>query len=261
MKIGIVILIIATVVVVVAATIWFIALSVNLESGLVGHWDFNEGYGATLGDSSDFGNDGTIYGNAAWVDGIEGTAIYLDGINDYIDVGNDDSLNPENAITISAWFKPISFKGYGSDPIVTKGYTSHIEPYYQYHLSVVGDLYPRGRPGSFAFIVSIGGTRYGVQTPPNTWTAGNWYHIVGTFDGSNFAIYVNGVLEDTSVVTTLSMVDYGKDVYFGKFNNLIGHAQNIEAYVPGTIDEIRIYERAFTASEVESLYSLLVNNL
>ena len=248
------IIIIIAVVAVVAGAVWFFVPSVALETGIVGHWDFNEGSGSILGDSSGYDNDGMVYG-ATWVDGIEGTALYLDGINDYIDVGNDDSLNPSDAITVAAWFKPESYTGSGNDPLVTKGYTLHVDPYYQYHLGVNGDLRTAGeRPGSFLFDVSVSGTIYEVQTPIDTWTAGNWYHIVGTFDGFTLAIYVNGNLEDSETIAILSMMNYGEDVYFGRFNNLIG--QDIDGYLPGTIDEIIIYDRALNAQEVKSLYLL-----
>lgn len=249
-KIGIIIAVVAVVIV----ALWFFVLSNgDIESGIVGHWDFNEGTGSILGDSSDYGNDGTIHG-ATWVTGIEGQALELDGINDYINVGNDYSLNPIDEITISTWFKPVSYVGYGNDPIVTKGFTSHIDPYYQYHLGISGDLRPSGTPGSFSFYVTIGGIMHHITTPAGTWTAGNWYHIVGTYDGSKLSIYVNGAIQGATTISTLILEDYGQDVQFGKFNNLIGHAQNIEGYLPGTIDEVHIYERSLSAQEVESLY-------
>ena len=252
-------ILIIAVVVVAAAAIWVFASSASLESGLVGYWDFNEGSGTMLGDSSDYDNDGTIYGDAAWVDGIDGTALYLDGINDYIDVGNDDSLNPTDTISISCWVKPESYLGYGWEPLVTKGYTSHVDPYYQYHLGMTGDLRLSSRPGSFSFLVSVNGARHSVFTGDNIWIPGNWYHVVGTFGGSKLSIYVNGDIKNTVVVTGLSMMDYGQDVYFGRFNNLIGGTEgtgDIDAYTPGTIDEIRIYDRALSAQNVEDLYLL-----
>lgn len=248
-KIGIIIAVVA----VAAIAVWFFVLpSGNIESGIVGHWDFNEGTGTILGDSSGYDNDGTIHG-ATWVTGIEGKALQLDGINDYINVGNGYSLNPGNAITVATWFKPESYVGYGNDPLITKGFTSHIAPYYQYHLGVCGDLRTGSvRPGSFLFDVSIGGIIHEVQTPANTWTAGNWYHIVGTYDGSKLSIYVNGAIQGAVAVSTSILEDYGQDVYFGKYNNLIGG--NIEAYLPGTIDKICIYERGLSEQEVNALY-------
>ena len=68
------------------------------------------------------------------------------------------------------------------------------------------------------------------------------------------SIYVNGDIQGVATISTSILEDYGQDVRFGKFNNLIGHNQNIEAYMPGTVDEICIYERALNAQEVELLY-------
>ncbi|HEC89246.1 MAG TPA: hypothetical protein ENI44_01535, partial [Thermoplasmatales archaeon] len=72
-------------------------------------------------------------------------------------------------------------------------------------------------------------------------------HIAGTYDGSTVKLYVNGDLID-SVPASGTMQDYGKNVYFGRFTNK-------NAYTPGIIDEIRIYNRALSASEIQQLYN------
>ncbi|RLI91232.1 MAG: hypothetical protein DRO95_04750, partial [Candidatus Altiarchaeales archaeon] len=53
-------------------------------------------------DISKYGNDGTIYG-ATWTDGKFGKALSFDGVDDYVDCGNDSSLDITDAITIEAW--------------------------------------------------------------------------------------------------------------------------------------------------------------
>ncbi len=238
----------------------YLFLPISIGFGMVGHWDFNEGTGNTIGDSTPSDNDGILFGGT-WVDGVDGGGIYLDGIDDYISVGNDDSLNPENGVTLSVWFKPISYVGYGNDVIVTKGYSSHVDPYYQYHLGISGDLRNKGTPGSFTFYVTVDDTMYEVHSNANTWTAGTWYHVVGTFDGSKLALYVNGALKSSlSIPSALSMTDYNQDIRFGRFNNLIGGTAgtgDIDAYTPGTIDEIRIYERGLSEKEVNDIYNLI----
>ncbi|HEC81506.1 MAG TPA: LamG domain-containing protein [Thermoplasmatales archaeon] len=220
--------------------------------GLVGYWSFDEGSGSIAHDYSGNGNDGTIYG-ASWTTDTpsgNGYALSFDGINDYVDCGNDVSLNPENEITLAAWYKPVSFAGCGNSPIIDKGYYTNTDPYYQYHLGVTGDNYhqpPSYAYAAFLFHISADDTLYGVPTPDGFWTAGNWYHIAGTYDGSTVKLYVNGDLID-SVPASGTMQDYGKNVYFGRFTNK-------NAYTPGIIDEISIYNRALSASEIQQLYN------
>jgi hypothetical protein len=76
----------------------------ELVGRLVGHWKFDEGEGTTAYDSSGEGNDGTVYG-ASWTTGVLGSALAFDGYNDYVDCGNDNSLDISGDKTISIWLR------------------------------------------------------------------------------------------------------------------------------------------------------------
>jgi hypothetical protein len=219
------------------------------DAGLVAEWHFDEGSGTILRDSSGNGNDGTIHG-ATWVDGKSGKALSFDGKDDYVNIPNHPSLNPETAITISAWYKPVvSFEGAGVDPIVDKGYYSHTAPSYQYHLGVTGDRYDTSRHSAFSFSVALDGAAKGVHTDYNFWVLGTWYYLVGTYDGEITRLYVNGEVVSAKEGQG-ELRDYGKDVYIATYTNY-------DEYLPGTIDEVRIYNRALTAEEIKANYDAL----
>ena len=209
------------------------------DLGLVGYWSFDDG---TATDISGHGNNGVLHGCTS-TQGVHGGALSFNGTSDYIDFGNPSDLNPTNAISAAVWFRPVSFNGTGNDPIVDKGYTSHTNPYYQYHLGVVGDLYPQG--ASFGFYLALGGQLRYVTTPAAFWTPNHWYHLAATYDGSMMKLYTDGALIDSLSVTG-SLTNYGENMLSGGYNN-------ISAYLPGTIDELRIYDRAISAAEVDSL--------
>jgi hypothetical protein len=76
---------------------------------------------------------------------------------------------------------------------------------------------------------------------------GNWYHIVGTYDGSKIRFYLNGIAVDSSSYTG-QMTDSGQNLFFGKY----GNSNN---YLPGSISEIRIYNRALSPAEITTLYN------
>jgi hypothetical protein len=207
-------------------------------AGLVGYWSFDNS-GNPGQDDSGNGNNGTVYG-ATWITpGKINAALSFDGNNDYVEVQNSPSLNPTNEISVEAWYKTVSFSGNGNNAIVDKGYSSHTSPYYQYHLGVTGDQYPNHTAG-FCFNVAVGGVVYSAKTEANFWTPDNWYHIIGTYDGSNVNLYVNDILVDSTPASGI-MTDYGKNVRIGGFNNL---ARVGIDYLPGTIDEVRIYNHA-----------------
>jgi len=70
--------------------------------GLVGYWNFDQGSGTTASDSSGYNNHGTIYG-ASWTSGKVGGALSFDGLDDYVDCGNSETLDPTQEATVEAW--------------------------------------------------------------------------------------------------------------------------------------------------------------
>jgi hypothetical protein len=74
----------------------------GINDGLVGYWKFDEGSGNIAHDYSGNGNDGTIYG-ASWTEGISGYALDFDGVDDYVDVSDDECFDITLAVTLVAW--------------------------------------------------------------------------------------------------------------------------------------------------------------
>lgn len=195
-------------------------------------------------------NDGTLLGGATFAAGFSGQAFNFDGVDDYVEIPNAPSLNPAEQISVGAWYRPLSFRGAGTNPIVDKGYAAHVPPYYQYHLGVSGDRYP-STPASFDFSVALNGTLVSTTSPLHEWVPGHWYFVVGTYDGSYVRLYVNGRLR-ASQVATGSLADYGRDVRLGAFTNAFSGSG--AGYLPGLVDEVFISSRALTPCEISSAF-------
>ena len=195
----------------------------------------DEGSSTTAYDKSGNGNNGTLQNGPTWVNGKFGKALSFDGSNDYVDCGNDSSLNPSN-ITMEAWAKANSLSNWAG--IVTnKKDANH------------GINLQMGTVQNIAALVGDGSSWVYVKTSwaPST---GVWYHIVVTHEGTTNKLYVNGNLEDTktkglaySTPTTKTVIGY---FYYDTSGSLPFN---------GTIDEVRIYNRALTADEIADLYS------
>lgn len=213
------------------------------KNGLVGMWHMDNNWL----DSSLAHNDGIVYNGANFSSNakIGSNAGTFDGVDDYVRIANSPSLNPKNQITVAAWYNPRSFSGSGSDSIVDKGYASHTTPYYQYHLGVSGNQ-NLNNPAAFSFTVAVGGVPRSAGTAPNSWIPGNWYYLVGTYDGATVKLYINGILAKSTPATGM-LSDYGKDVHIGRFSN-------INSFLPGLIDEVRIYNRALSDTEILEHY-------
>ena len=209
------------------------------ETDFVANWKFDEESGEIALDSSGNSNDGTISG-ASWTDGKFGTALQFDGIDDYISIADSPSLNPTEEITIETWVRPGSLPQVGWNKIVAKPYTSHADPWQQYALTL--------HDNQFVFELNAGGTKQGV-TGAEILTPDTWYHVAGTYDGSEMKIYVNGELSGT-LSKSGAIAVYPTDVHIGA--GIYSDAQT--EYINGIIDEVRILDRALSADEVKADY-------
>ena len=215
----------------------------GLTDGLVAYYNFDDG---TATDLSGNGNHGTISGPTS-APGISGNGFRFTADGQGINCGNSATLNPSNAITISAWWFPGSWSGSGSDPIVDKGYVCHCgSPYYQYHLSVTGDNYGTFRRSHGVVVGAQPGSGAAHSGTGEEWVAGEWHHLVATWDGAMVRYYANNVLIDQNpLVGTLP--NYGRPMMIGTFSNL-GFS------IRGIVDEVRIYNRGVSAGEVDYLF-------
>jgi len=210
----------------------------SCSSGLVGWWKLDETSGLTAADSSGNGNDGTLENMAGdeWTNGILGGALEFDGDNDYVDCGNNESLQiTGREISLASWVKWDSADGYSAIAVKTSSWR-WADGYGLYAHS----------DNTVNFYV----TRYSTNRASATFTAdGQWHHVVGTYDGSNVRIWVDGV-EGTP------------DSYSGSITNAnnsleIGRGADNFYNFKGALDDVRIYNRALSAEEIEGLANIL----
>ncbi|MCK4918754.1 MAG: LamG domain-containing protein, partial [Candidatus Pacebacteria bacterium] len=213
-----------------------------VDYGLVGSWGMDEGAGTTAYDSSDNSNDGTLTNGPTWTTDSsplagDGGSLKFDGVDDYVDIMDADSLDVTNAITIEAWAKPIGINSVGGSP--------------EYGLSYITsfsgtDL--KYESNNFSFRVgNILSSQITVWSSAKS--LNEFYHIVGTYDGSLIKIYVNGLEEDSDNQTG--------DIKLGSLDLHIGNFAGYSnvRHFNGSIDSVRIYNRALLAEEVRYHYN------
>jgi hypothetical protein len=208
-------------------------------SGIIGLWTFNEASGNIVYDTSENANNGIING-ANRVNGISGSGLYFDGISNYVNITNSPGLNPANEITLEAWIKPNNVLSQGWNKIIAKPFTSPAYPWQQYALTLYN--------GRFFFELNTNGSKSEVS---NSIALENdtWYYVVGTYDGSEMKIYVNGELNGTLPKSGI-IPSYPTNLHIGAG---IYSGLNTE-FINGTIDEVRILDRDLSAQEVKAAY-------
>ena len=188
------------------------------------HFEESNGSGTYL-DSSGLGNNATCTNCPTQTTGVFGSALAFNGVDNTLTVAAADSLNVGPALTLAAWVNPDVIPASGVARFVTYG---------------TGKAVLRIENGKLHFYMNIDGVLQHIRVA-DVLTAGEWQHIAGTYDGQTMRLYRNGILLDSLAVPG-SLDDSSKITI-----NSAG-----EPFM-GKIDEVTLYNRALTESEVYDL--------
>lgn len=226
------------------------------QNALRAHYKFEEATGATAADSSGNGVTGTLINGPTWATGQIGSALQFDGTNDYVNLGTNLSmLQNVPAATVAGWVKMSSLPASGAyrelvsisvgNPTPTN--TSRVA------LSLVGD--------GAAADVFVGGRSTDEEAQKNltadaNLTAGTWYHVAATIDFQNnsIKIYKNGSLSASAMVAFSSPLTADTASACAALGSQDMGGSNFFA---GLLDDVRIYCRALSVTEIQSLTQLV----
>ncbi|RIK76763.1 hypothetical protein DCC62_10975 [candidate division KSB1 bacterium] len=205
-------------------------------SGLVGWWPGE-------GDASDIqnGNHGILLNGATFVAGKVGQAFKFDGINDYV------SLPPNSGtgdFTIEFWEKSSSNALYR----VALGFAASASPATSNLIFDFNDPDLPGGVGLWVYWNGSGANRITTGTI-GTFTNGQWHHIALTRSGPNMTLYVNGASVGSTVYAPAIDLSNFDVTYIG------ASAPNPGNFWDGSVDEVSIYSRALSVSEIQSIYN------
>lgn len=205
------------------------------ENSLVGWWKLD----GNANDSTSNGNNGVING-ATPTTGINGQSYWFDGVSNYISYGNLGTLYSQG--TISFWMKADVVENY-RNPFTTR--------YNGGNNAIRFEEYTTPTPlGGFSVSIGNASSSAGQSYLPSTALSPNtWYHVVLVWDKdtNNIIGYLNNVLKFNSPqnVWPVTMPSVA-----------IGNGFNASRFWKGSIDEVRIYNRALSPDEINSLYNL-----
>jgi parallel beta-helix repeat protein len=210
---------------------------------LKGHWNLDEATGQYAIDSSGNDNNGTLMpfypGNAPTrTNGISGNALEFDGVDDYVGCGSNASLRPTTEITVSAWVNIDTFGNY--ECIVANGWDTGT--------TESGYFLTAFSPNLIRFYITT--NTMGLVYVSVTTTADSWHHVVGTYDGANLKLYIDGTEKSSLAVNgniDWSPIPY--ELYIGRY------LDDNELYnFDGTIDEVSVWSRALNVTDIDNLY-------
>ncbi|MBI4009621.1 MAG: LamG domain-containing protein [Candidatus Aenigmarchaeota archaeon] len=217
------------------------------DNSSVGYWKMDELDRITATDSSGKGNTGTFNGEtfndgtingAGFASGQYGNALQFDGVDDYVNVSSITDLPiGASSRTIEAWIMPNKLNP-GGTVFALNNVAAAAQSFIFQFATVGGNIYvfTDGINGANNIIIS------GSQLPTN----GSWNHVAFTLSGSAWNYYLNGV-SAASGTFSVAINTIATTATIGKRDD----GGNAGSYFNGTIDEVRIYNRALSQSEIQ----------
>ncbi|MEN6333900.1 MAG: LamG-like jellyroll fold domain-containing protein [Phycisphaerales bacterium] len=210
---------------------------------LVGWWEFNEGAGTTVGDSSSYGHEGVLVGDPQWVAGKIGSgALSFDGSDGLVQVPESPALDAGNALTLTAWVN-----------------LSNLSTYYFVATKAPSGTAASNYPGNYEFRIASAtgilqllhqtsqGQDFATYASTGSVTAGQWRHVAVTLQaGGRVEFYIDGTSAGGADQTTT----------FGILNDepvRIGGRKDNYSYFNGLMDDVRIYSRVLTPQELSDV--------
>jgi hypothetical protein len=211
--------------------------AITVTEGLVAYWDLNENTGITANDVSGNGHTGTI-SSAGWVSGESGSALDFPG-GAHVDVGKLD-ITGGTGFTAAMWVNVDAFTV--SDARIISKSTSSAEQDHYWMLSTYSG-------SKLRFRIKAGGATSTLVASSGTMDTDKWYHAAVTYDGAAMKIYLDGAEVGSMGKTGTVGVNPAVSAWIG--NNPGNPSQGFN----GIIDEVRLYNRALSPSEIDQLYS------
>ncbi|MDO8740272.1 MAG: LamG-like jellyroll fold domain-containing protein [Candidatus Woesearchaeota archaeon] len=211
------------------------------DSSLVLYLPFDEGSGLITKDLSGHGRNGTLAGEG-WFEGKYGVAVDFNTARK-VDVGSFSFLAENQPFSIAAWVNPSYYPPSGNV------------------WRIASRMYDYGdKLGDWSFnLESTGQIAWAIRDTTNSYwhylrsnsvmSSNTWSYFIGVFNGTHMILYTNGALD------AIVGANHGND--FSNTNNVVVgniHYEPYERYFRGLIDEVRIYNKALSTSEIQQLY-------
>ena len=234
---------------------WFLALAVLGATAVVAQQPLPDLVSSWSGSNiKQFSgaNDGYLINGATTGPGKIGKGFHFDGVDDYVWVPPDPRLNVSAQVSIAFWMR-----GAPTNPLndCCQGLVT---------TDFFGVSIASAPAGLVFFLHTTDGSWVHTSDTPGCsqcaggfpFSSGEWHHVVGTYDGTQLQLYVDGVAAGNPVPHTGTILPMPKGGFLsiGSEDGRRTNDPNDRRYFQGDIDEVAIYKRALAADEVQSLF-------
>ncbi|MCL5281807.1 MAG: hypothetical protein M1376_18065, partial [Planctomycetes bacterium] len=208
------------------------------DPSLVGWWKMDDEKSGVAVDYSGYDNYGTLMGGPKFVEGYLGEALSFDGVDDFVNCGNNASLTNVDSVSVTAW---IQTNVVGRDQKIASDQNGSTGGY---KLGV----YSSNNMVEFEIRSAANAATLNRTAPGGTaLQAGTWYHVVGVYEkGKAIRTYVNGKLDRELATAEVAGLSTGA--------LMLGREAPAGAYWwNGLMDDVRVYNKALTSEEIQKV--------
>jgi hypothetical protein len=208
------------------------------DPSLVGWWKMDDEKSGVAVDYSGYDNYGTLMGGPKFVEGYLGDALSFDGVDDFVNCGNNASLTNVDSVSVTAW---IQMNVVSRDQKIASDQNGSTGGY---KLGV----YSSNNMVEFEIRSAANAATLNRTAPGGTvLQAGVWYHVVGVYEkGKALRTYVNGKLDRELATAEVAGISTGA--------LMLGREAPAGAYWwNGLMDDVRIYNKALTSEEIQKV--------
>ena len=215
------------------------------HAALVAHWTFDENGETTAHDSAG-SNTGTLLNGTGWTSGVSGSAVSLDGVNDYVTVPDNPSLRftQSSSFTISFWAKPNAISGG----------------------DVISKMRASGQSGVFGYEVRLGANAFAnfhvessnegyldIDTGAGSVLGGKWYYVTAVYNNKNMKVYLDGMPKGSGTFN-YNTGTTSPDGPLAIGARVANSSPMANWYFGGSVDDVRIYNEALSDAKILELY-------
>lgn len=220
----------------------------DLNDGLMAYFAFDEGSGTTVADLSGNANHGSIIG-ATWGPGVFGQALGFDGSSQFVEIPSAPSIaDMGDAMSINTWIQirpGTNYGGYSWRHILSKGATPG-NLWSDYAIGLIGpDSPPAGR---LQWQYASDANQHEGNALGDPIEEGAWHMTTATFDQGVIQLYVDAQLLGTLQGSFSTIRSSSESLFIGG-----RYSDPVEGVFDGLIDEVRIYNRALSTTEIQAL--------
>lgn len=210
----------------------------DIASGLVAFYQFDETSGTSAADSSGNGHTATLVGGATFASGLQNNAVTMNGRNGYVSLPTG-IVAGLTSFSICAWVNLSANSAWSRIFDFGTGTTAYMT------------LTPNSGTGTLRFSITTGGNAQEQQMNATALATGTWQEVTVTLAANTATLYVNGAAVTQNTSMTLNPASLGTTT-----QDWVGRSEFAgDPYLNGQIDNLRIYNRALGAAEVQALYA------